>query len=163
MIFHSRKLIWKQKCLGNVSLSQYVHIRHAKLSSLDCWNIIVQSTKASYNSLTPGKHGYNLKCVIAEQMSWINFISTSCEILHWWMTLTTFDDKCTLVQVTAWCHQATNHNLGQSWSKSMFPYGFIRPQWVKSLIAQQHFDKYIFIVVSTMLTEGDIKWAIKPW
>ena len=40
------------------------------------------------------------------------------------------DDKSTLVQVMAWCHQATSHYLRQCWPRSPMPYGFTRPQWV---------------------------------
>ena len=36
----------------------------------------------------------------------------------------------TLVQVMAWCHQATSHYLNQCWPRSMSPYGVTRPQWV---------------------------------
>ena len=39
------------------------------------------------------------------------------------------DSKSELVQVMAWCHQATNHYLGQL-MRSMSPYGITRPQWV---------------------------------
>ena len=31
------------------------------------------------------------------------------------------DDKSTLVQVMAWCHQATSHYLSQCWPRSMSP------------------------------------------
>ena len=41
------------------------------------------------------------------------------------------DDKSTLVQVMAWCRQATSHYLSQWWPSSMSPYGVTRPQWVK--------------------------------
>ena len=41
-------------------------------------------------------------------------------------------DKLTLVQVMAWCRQATSHYLNQCWPKSLPPYGVTRPQWVKS-------------------------------
>ena len=43
------------------------------------------------------------------------------------------DDKSTLVQVMAWCHQATSHYLSQCWPRSLSPYGATRPQWVNSL------------------------------
>ena len=36
----------------------------------------------------------------------------------------------TLVQVMAWCHQTTSHNLSQCWLSSLSPYGVTRPQWV---------------------------------
>ena len=40
------------------------------------------------------------------------------------------DEKSTLVQVMAWCHQATSHYLSQCWPSFLSPYGIIRPQWV---------------------------------
>ena len=55
------------------------------------------------NSLAPGRYGGNSKSVIFEHMSWIKFISTSCEIALKWMSKNTFDEKSTLVQAKAWC------------------------------------------------------------
>ena len=43
------------------------------------------------------------------------------------------DVKSTLVQVMAWCRQATSHYLIQCWARSMWPYGVTRPQWVNTL------------------------------
>ena len=57
----------------------------------------------------------------------------SCKIALRWMPLDLTDDKSILVQVMAWCHQATSHYLSQCWPRSMSPYGATRPQWVKSL------------------------------
>ena len=42
---------------------------------------------------------------------------------------TSLNDKSTLVQVVAWCHQAPSHYLSQCWPRWMSPYGFTRPQW----------------------------------
>ena len=55
----------------------------------------------------------------------------SCEITLRWMSLDLSDDNLTLVQVMAWCRQATSHHLSQGWPRSMLPYGITRPQWVK--------------------------------
>ena len=41
------------------------------------------------------------------------------------------DDKSTLVQVMAWCRQATSHYLSQCWPRYKPPYGVTRPHWVK--------------------------------
>ena len=46
------------------------------------------------------------------------------------MSLDLTEDKSTLVQVMAWCCQATSHYLSQRWPRSLSPYGVIRPQWV---------------------------------
>ena len=53
----------------------------------------------------------------------------SYEIALRWMPQDLTDDKSTLVQVMAWCRQATSHYLSQCWSMS--PNGVTRPQWVK--------------------------------
>ena len=37
------------------------------------------------------------------------------------------DDKSTVVQVMAWCHQAASHYLSQCWSRSVSPYGDTKP------------------------------------
>ena len=46
------------------------------------------------------------------------------------MSLDLTDDKLSLIQVMAWCRQATSHYLSQCWPRSMSPYGVTRPQWV---------------------------------
>ena len=61
----------------------------------------------------------------------INGRGIFCEMIprRMWLNLT--DDKSTLVQVMAWCRQATSHYLSQCWPSSMSPYSVTRPQWVK--------------------------------
>ena len=49
------------------------------------------------------------------------------------MPLDLTDDKSTLVQVMAWCHQATSHYLSQCWPRPMSPFDVTRPEWVNSL------------------------------
>ena len=44
---------------------------------------------------------------------------------------TCLNDKLTLVQVMAWCHQTTSHFLRQGWPRSVLAYDVTRPQWVK--------------------------------
>ena len=65
------------------------------------------------------------------------------------------DDKSTLVQVMAWCRQATSHYPNQCWLRSPTPYGVTRPQWVDILLCMC-FDKcYPFvhdIVISTYIS-----------
>ena len=43
----------------------------------------------------------------------------SYKIFLIWMPLNSTDDKSTLVQVMAWCRQATSHYLSKCWSRSM--------------------------------------------
>ena len=75
---------------------------------------------SEFNSLAPGKFEWNF-------YGW----GISWEIALWWMSLDFTDDQSTLVQVMAWCRQATSHYLSQCWPRSMSPYGVTRPQWVK--------------------------------
>ena len=56
----------------------------------------------------------------------------SCAIHLIWMSQGFSDDKSTLVQVIAWCRQATSHYLNQCWPKSKLTYGVIRPYCVNS-------------------------------
>ena len=63
-----------------------------------------------------------LKKINSEHMLFYKFMSTSCEIALRWMLQNIFDDKWTLVQIMAWCCQATSHYLIQYWPKSMLPY-----------------------------------------
>ena len=54
----------------------------------------------------------------------------SCDIALRWMSLDLTDDESILVQVMAWCRQATSHYLSQCWPRYLSPYGVTRPQWV---------------------------------
>ena len=53
-------------------------------------------------------------------------------------------DKSTLVQVMAWCRQATSHYLCQCWPRSVSPYGVNRPQWVKLIVLFSKSLWYLF-------------------
>ena len=97
-----------------------------------------------FNSLAPEKFEWNFRHVIFKQILVIDSWGISCEIALDWMSLDLTEDKSTLVQVMAWCRQATSHYLSQCWPRSVSPYGVTRPQWVNSLRLSQivcHFNK----------------------
>ena len=48
------------------------------------------------------------------------------------------DDKSTLVQVMAWCRQATSHYLNQGGPICLAPYCDTRPQWVNQIMQRAH-------------------------
>ena len=76
------------------------------------------------------------------QVSPVKLPSDEC---HWALMI-----KPTLVQVMAWCRQATSHYLSQCWPRSMLPYGIIRPQWVNSSVpgrSKCDFENAIFNLV----------------
>ena len=82
------------------------------------------------NSLAPRKFEWNFKSLIFQIISVIDGRVISCELALRWSSLKLTDDKSTLVQVMAWCRQATSHYLSQCWPRSLSPYGVNRPQWV---------------------------------
>ena len=83
------------------------------------------------NSLAPGKFEWNFRHLIFQIISVIDGWGISCELALRRMSLDLTDDKSTLVQVMAWCRQATSHYLSQCWPRSLSPYGVTKPQWVK--------------------------------
>ena len=83
------------------------------------------------NSLAPGRSGCNFKSVIFNLILLIGILRSSNDNALRWMPQDFTDDKSILVQVMAWCRQATSHYLSQCWPRSMSPHGVIRPQWVK--------------------------------
>ena len=82
------------------------------------------------NSLAPSRFWLNFKWVIFKQILVIDGWVISCEITLRWMSQGLTDNKSTLVQVMAWCRQATSHYLNQCWRRSPTPYGVTRHQWV---------------------------------
>ena len=93
----------------------------------------MQCQNCTINSLAPVKFEWKFKHVIFKQILVIDGWDISCEITIIWMLMDFTDDQSTLVQVMAWCRQATSHYLSQCWPRSLSPYGVTRPHWVKHL------------------------------
>ena len=86
-----------------------------------------------FNSLATGRSECDSKNVIFNLVLLIGIFRSSHDNALWWMPQDLTDDKSTLVQVMAWCRQATSHYLSQCWPRSLSPYGITRPQWVNVL------------------------------
>ena len=84
------------------------------------------------NSLAPGRSEGDSKNVIFNLVLLIGIFRSSHDNALRWMPQDLTDDKSTLVQVMAWCRQATSYYLSQCWLRSLSPYGVVRPQWVKT-------------------------------
>ena len=82
------------------------------------------------NSLAPGRFDWDFRYLILQIISVIDGWGIYSELALRWASLDLTDDKSTLVQVMAWCRQATSHYLSQCWPRSVSPYGVTRPQWV---------------------------------
>ena len=85
---------------------------------------------SGFNSLAPGRFQFSFRKVIFKLTLVNGDWGISYEIALKRMPEDLTDDKSTLVQVMAWCRQATRHNLSQCWPRSMSPNGVTRPQWV---------------------------------
>ena len=84
-----------------------------------------------------------LKNVIFNLALLIGIFKSSCDNVLRWMPQDLTDDKSTLVQVMAWCRQATSHYLNQCWPRSPTPYGVTRPQWVNTLEPEQNCQHFV--------------------
>ena len=93
--------------------------------------ILLYCNPLQFNSLAAGRFQFNFRYVIFKLTLVNGGWGTSYEIALRWMPKDLTDDKSTLVQVMAWCRQATSHYLSQCWPRSMLPNGVTKPQWVK--------------------------------
>ena len=108
-------------------------------SGLVSWiNLIVTWAMMQYmasllvNSLWPGIFKWNFRWVLFKPITVIGGWDTSCEIALRRMSLDLTNHKSRLVQVMAWCRQATRHYLGQCWPSFLSPCGFTGPQYVNT-------------------------------
>ena len=90
----------------------------------------IMAERNVYESLTHchQRYGGDFKCALLQHIAMNNVKSISRNIALRWIPPVITDDKSTLVQVMAWCRQATSHYLSQYW-----PDGVTGPQWVNSL------------------------------
>ena len=71
------------------------------------------------SSSASGTCGSNFTSIFYKLISW----APSDEIGFGLGPQNPLDVMSTMVQVMAWCHQATSHYLSQCWPRSMLPYG----------------------------------------
>ena len=90
-----------------ICLGQMFPNRGRRSFMVFCDPVLELSSRLTYI----GSRALSTLDAIDEHMLRIKFESTSCEIPLRWMSQNTFDDKSTLVQVMAWCRQATSHYL----------------------------------------------------
>ena len=86
------------------------------------------------NSLAPGKSGCDSKNGIFNLVLLIGIFRSPHDNTLRWMPQDLTDNKSTLVQVIAWCRQATSHYPSQCWPGSLSPNGITKPQWVKKRV-----------------------------
>ena len=84
-----------------------------------------------FTSKSPWRFGCDFKCINFKHNMEIESVNIWVNITMEWMPEYIVDSKPTVVQVMAWCREATSHYLNQCWPQFPTPYGVTRPQWVK--------------------------------
>ena len=103
----------------------------------------------SFNSLAPGRSECDSQNLIFNLVLLTGTFRSSHDNALRWMPQDLTDDQSTLVQVMAWCSQATSHCLNQCWPRSLPPYGVTRPQWVNPLSPGVHMPRIIFVIIGS--------------
>ena len=101
-------------------------------------HVTLQLINIFFNSLAPGRFEWNFRYIIFKRILVIDVWGISCRLALIWMSLNFTDDQSTLVQVMAWCRQATSHYPSQYWPRSLSAYGVTRPQWVNKYLKTQN-------------------------
>ena len=78
-------------------------------------------------------HMGDLNAILKMSFSILFYWLVSSVNALWWTARDLTDDKSRLVQVKAWCRQATSHYLSQCWLSNFSPYDVPRPKFVKLL------------------------------
>ena len=103
----------------------------------------------------------NFRYLIFQIISVIDDWVISCELALRWMLLDLTDDKSTMVQVMAWCRQATSHYLSQCWPRSLLPYSITRPQWVNTLKLRRNGHHFVDDVFKHILFNENVWISIR--
>ena len=112
-----------------------------------------------FSSLAPGR--CYLELVIFKLISGAFAVKLPSDECHE-TSLMIIVNASMLVQVMAWCRQATSHYLRQCWLRSMSPYVITRPQWVNFihcvLLFQMCFPSTRRTVMSWWMTFSKSWW-----
>ena len=145
------------KPLPEPMMTQFMDAYECLPSSM-CLQVEAHTKCLQFNSLAPGRFEKILRKVFFQAAFywWLRYLLQNFPR----MPLDLTDDKSTtLVQVMAWCRQATSHYLSQCWPRSLLPYGVTRPQWVKYMetlnlwqqltcICIHHWSGSLFVLLS---------------
>ena len=72
-----------------------------------------------FNSLSPERCNNSFKIITFKLISQKINVNSRCELVVKWMQQNIANGKTTLIQVMAWCRQATCHYLSQCWMASL--------------------------------------------
>ena len=78
------------------------------------------------NSSSPEIYGSDFKCAIMQLIVMTDILSIASGITLRWIPQDFSNNKSVLVEVMAWCREATSHYLTQYWSSPILPYGITK-------------------------------------
>ena len=130
--------IWIHICVSFLKIKMVMVVVLKSILKLEkkMYSSIHRSFRLVINSLAPGRFKVNIRWVNFKLILVVNGWGISCETAFICISLDHIYGKSTLVQVMAWCRQATSHYLSQCWLRYQSPYGVTRPQWVKPVVTQ---------------------------
>ena len=102
---------------------------------------------STINSLAP-RRDFDFKCAIFRYAVVTIFMSVSNVIAFMWMAYDPTDDNSTVVEVMAWCFQATGRYMSQHWLRSMSLCVVTRPQGVKPLAGMTYACYSLYVRMS---------------
>ena len=100
-----------------------------------------------FNFLANGIFEDNFRWAIVELISVIDNWGISCETALCWFSMDLTDDKSALVQVLAWCHQASSHYLRQCLPRSTSPNGATRRHFYAIPTKYAYGDRFVVFAV----------------
>ena len=134
--WHLTRFFFKFFQPSNHSLATFQYIYTYLWHMYPISEIMYRARKVSSGSLLTHWPLGDLNVILKMQSSilvyFIGIFKSSYDNVLKWMPQDLTDDKSTLVQVMAWCRQATSNYLYQCWPRSPTPYGVTRSQWVNS-------------------------------
>ena len=110
-VVHPKKIRIFIPCSCQITAYLITYLTMVNCSGSVCHWILWQK----HINMSTGKYGSNFKSVIFKLIIQNSSMGFRCLIALRWMPQDLTDEKSTLVQVIAWCHQATSHNLSQCW------------------------------------------------
>ena len=123
---------------------------------------------AYFNAQAPGRCVTDLgNMILALLMIQNSSMCTNYGSALRWMPDDRTNIKPILLQVMAWCRQATNHYLSSWWPIFMAPYGITRPQWAKAsttvetLYSTICYSKYFIELNFDKSTQYVVLWTHK--
>ena len=97
--------------------------------------------------------------------SWLRYLLWNYHLIN---VTAPYYDESILVQVMAWCRQATSHYLNQCWPRPLSPNGVTRPQWVNDMScaanrASTDFTKLYMVLVTEDWTKTPVTTSLCFW